>query len=139
MKGTLLINKNDILIIGLPFDSNSSLTYGCSLAPDAIRTFIKSGSSSWSTESGIDISKTDRDKDLGNLKITSYLSIEDEFVKLLKRDVKIVTIGGDHSITFPILKAFSKYYKDIEILHIDAHPDLYEKFQDSPYSHACLF
>ena len=48
-------------------------------------------------------------------------------------------IGGDHSITYPILSAYNKFFPKINIVHFDAHPDLYENFKDNPFSHASPF
>src|SRR5262249_47296534 len=46
---------------------------------------------------------------------------------------------GDHSITFPIVKAFAKKYPELTIFHFDAHPDLYDVFEGNKLSHACPF
>jgi arginase len=48
-------------------------------------------------------------------------------------------LGGDHSITFPIVKAFAKRYPELTIFHFDAHPDLYDEFAGHRLSHACPF
>jgi arginase len=50
-----------------------------------------------------------------------------------------ISLGGDHSITYPIIKAFSRKYDKLSILQVDAHPDLYDEFQGNRYSHACPF
>jgi agmatinase len=60
-------------------------------------------------------------------------------MKLLEQDAKVLSLGGDHSITFPVIQAYSGYYQDLNILHFDAHPDLYPEFEGNPYSHACPF
>ena len=54
-------------------------------------------------------------------------------------DTKVFTLGGDHSITFPIIKAHHQNYPILDILHIDAHADLYDEFESDKYSHACPF
>jgi agmatinase len=54
-------------------------------------------------------------------------------------DDKLLCLGGDHSISFPIIAAYAKQYSDLQILHIDAHADLYDNFDDNPYSHASPF
>ena len=59
--------------------------------------------------------------------------------KNLEDGSKILSLGGDHSVTYPILKAFSEKYDRINILHLDAHADLYEDFEDNPFSHASPF
>jgi len=48
-------------------------------------------------------------------------------------------LGGDHSITYPLLKAHHEKYGAVDILHIDAHADLYAIFEEDKYSHACPF
>jgi len=50
-----------------------------------------------------------------------------------------VCLGGDHSVTYPILRGFAERFSDITILHFDAHSDLYDEFQGNRLSHACPF
>ena len=57
---------------------------------------------------------------------------------LLKDNKFIVTLGGEHSITSPIVKAFKEKYSDLGVLQIDAHADLREEFEGSKHSHACV-
>jgi agmatinase len=52
---------------------------------------------------------------------------------------KPLSLGGDHSVTYPILKAIRDYHGPVNVLHIDAHPDMYEEFEGDRYSHACPF
>ncbi len=59
--------------------------------------------------------------------------------KWLNFDAKVFTLGGDHSVTFPIIKAYNEKYPKLDILHIDAHSDLYDEFEGDKYSHACPF
>ena len=58
---------------------------------------------------------------------------------LLKKGERPVSLGGDHSVTYPILKAFGPRYPELTIVHFDAHPDLYDEFEGSRMSHACPF
>jgi agmatinase len=50
-----------------------------------------------------------------------------------------LSIGGDHSVTYPILRAVAAKHGPVDILHIDAHPDLHEDFEGDRFSHACPF
>ena len=50
-----------------------------------------------------------------------------------------LVLGGDHSITYPILRGFRPFHPRLSILHFDAHGDLYDEFQGDRYSHACPF
>jgi agmatinase len=52
---------------------------------------------------------------------------------------KLFTLGGDHSITYPVLRAYAEKYPSLDILQIDAHPDLYQHYEGDPHSHACPF
>ena len=56
-----------------------------------------------------------------------FLLIEDSIRTLLSDNLAPICLGGDHSITYPIIRAVSKKYPDLNILHFDAHPDLYDE------------
>ena len=58
---------------------------------------------------------------------------------LLDTGQALISLGGDHSVTYPTLLAYADKYPELSILHIDAHPDLYENFENNPYSHASPF
>ncbi|MDQ7032531.1 MAG: agmatinase [Desulfonauticus sp.] len=49
-----------------------------------------------------------------------------------------LTLGGEHSITLPLIKFYHKAYKDLVVLQIDAHADLRESYEGSNFSHACV-
>ena len=78
-------------------------------------------------------------EDKGDFEISDYFDIEKITKSHLDHNIKIFTLGGDHSITFPILKAVNEVYPKLDILHIDAHCDLYDSYEGDPYSHACPF
>ncbi len=49
-----------------------------------------------------------------------------------------LVLGGEHSITFGVVKALSKKYKDLSVLQFDAHADLINEYEGSKFSHACV-
>ncbi|MEP7146974.1 MAG: agmatinase [bacterium] len=72
-----------------------------------------------------------------NLKGTKALDLIYEKVKSLINDKKfVVTLGGEHSISTAPIKAHWEFYKDLSILHFDAHSDLREEYEGSKFSHA---
>jgi agmatinase len=78
--------------------------------------------------------------DIGDLVINDYIhDIEHPISSILEKDAFVLSLGGDHSITYPILKSYVKKYKHMNILQLDAHPDLYNEFEGNPFSHACSF
>ena len=126
-----------IVVQGILFDEKSSYQRGPGLAPPLIRKALYGGSMNLYAENGFSIENCIDDQ--GDFDISNYFDIEDITRKNLAFDSKILTLGGDHSITFPIIKAHHEKYPKIDILQIDAHSDLYDNFEGDPYSHACPF
>ncbi|MGD8273667.1 MAG: arginase family protein, partial [Desulfobacterales bacterium] len=59
--------------------------------------------------------------------------------ELLQRDIRLISLGGDHAMTYPIIKSYQKKWGQLEIVHLDAHPDLYDSYDGNRLSHACPF
>tara|TARA_R110002051_G_scaffold115396_1_gene188493 strand:- start:917 stop:1693 length:777 start_codon:yes stop_codon:yes gene_type:complete len=129
---------SNIIIQGIKYDEKSSYQKGPGLAPKLIREALHSGSMNYFAEDGTSI-ESSQIQDKGDFEISSYFDIEEITTSHLKEHQKILTFGGDHSITFPIIKALHEKYPVLDILHIDAHADLYDSYEGDPYSHACPF
>ena len=127
-----------IALIGIAYDKKSSFLRGPALAPPLVRQSLNSPAYNSYAESGISIDQ-EQIQDHGDFEIEAYFDIEHIAARFLASGNRLFTIGGDHSISYPLLKAYSKYYEDITILHIDAHPDLYQIFEGDPHAHACPF
>jgi agmatinase len=127
-----------IIIQGIKFDEKSSFQKGPKLAPPLIREALHCGSLNLFAENGISIENS-LAEDKGDFEISEYFDIEEITRNHLDSSSKIFTLGGDHSITFPIIKAHHQKYSALDILQIDAHADLYDNFEDDKYSHACPF
>ena len=78
-------------------------------------------------------------EDRGDFKISDYREIESIAAKILADGRRLLTLGGDHSISYPLIKAYRQHFPSFEILHIDAHTDLYHEFDGDLHSHACPF
>ncbi|WP_190808612.1 agmatinase family protein [Flagellimonas sp. S3867] len=127
-----------ITIQGILYDNKSSFLRGPSLAPPLIRKAYHSNSANYYAEDGNNI-VSDLFKDTGDYNIKDYFDIAETTAKHLEIGSPMITFGGDHSVTFPIIQAFHSIHGQLDILHIDAHGDLYESFEGDPYSHACPF
>ena len=127
-----------IILQGIAFDEKSSYQRGPELAPPRIREALHSGSSNLFTEALTAVDGPGID-DRGDFEIAEYFDIEKITATHLGEKARILTLGGDHSITYPIIKAHHKRYPKLDILHIDAHSDLYDAYEGDPYSHACPF
>jgi arginase len=133
----------DIRVLGIPFDENESLHRGPAKAPASIRVAMQTGSMNMYTENGLDLEMSSRWRDAGDVDFVaggdSLAQIEAEIAAVLGQGERVLSLGGDHSITYPILRAYAKRYAPLTILHLDAHPDLYEDFDGNHFSHACPF
>lgn len=56
----------------------------------------------------------------------------------LKDNKVVVTLGGDHSVSIGVIRAYAGHVKDLSILHLDAHADSRESYEGTPYNHACV-
>lgn len=127
-----------IIVQGIQFDEKSSYQKGPKLAPPIIREALNSGSLNLFAENGVSIENSNIE-DKGNFDIVDYFDIEKITKNHLNSNTKVFTLGGDHSITFPIIKAHAEKYPKLDILHIDAHADLYDDYEGDKHSHACPF
>jgi agmatinase len=132
-----------VTVVGVPLDENSSFLRGPALAPARIRAALHSGSMNLTTEAGIDLGARNDWQDSGDLTLATGEAAFDEITRqmtrLLATGTRVLSLGGDHSITYPIVRAVAGVHPGLTILHIDAHPDLYDTFEGSRRSHACPF
>src|SRR5882724_11423071 len=138
------LSATTISLLGIPFDSNSSYLRGPGRAPKAIRESLNSGSSNLWTEDGIDLGQGNSFHDAGDVAIpdddsAAFAAIESAVNQTLKLGHPLICLSGDHSVTYPTLRAFHSYYPDLTILHFGAHPDLYNELNGNRLSHACPF
>jgi arginase len=134
-------------LLGIPLDVNSSYLRGAAGAPAKIREALRCDASNKWTELGVDLGAAGAFADAGDLGLKdsrenvaeNFAEIERAVSELLGKGERPVSLGGDHSVTYPILKAFAQRYPELTIVHFDAHPDLYDEFEGSRMSHACPF
>jgi len=132
-----------IAVIGIPLDENSSFQRGAAHAPPLIREAFYCDASNLWTETGVNLGADSgwaMADDLGSPKQPpGFAAIEKAIHALLNEGSRVISLGGDHSITLPIIRAYAQAWPGLNILHLDAHPDLYDELQGNRYSHACPF
>jgi agmatinase len=137
------LQPGEVAVLGIPYDGGASFISGQAQSPSRIRESLYSDSTNLCTESGIDLGTDSRWRDLGDMEIssaeTAFMEIEKKVALILSRNARVAALGGDHSITYPILRAYAGKYKDLNVLHLDAHPDLYDELGGNRHSHACPF
>jgi len=126
-------------LIGFCSDENSSFLRGAAQAPPLIREALYYDASNLWSESGIDLGREEVFFEAGDVTTDAPKDIDDAVSALLAQRLRPLALGGDHSITYPIVKAVARAHPGLSILHFDAHPDLYDDFRGNPHSHASPF
>ncbi|MGH6782130.1 MAG: agmatinase [Sphingomonadaceae bacterium] len=132
-----------VRIIGLPTDSHSSFLRGAAAAPTAIRAALWSDAGNAACESGLELGHDIAIEDAGDLPLSEDADddalIREAVARAFADGAFPLLLGGDHSVTFPVVEAVAAAHGPIDILHIDAHPDLYDDYEGDPRSHASPF
>ncbi len=131
----------DIALVGLPFDGGLSYRPGARFAPSRVREVSSLGRVfHW----GRNESFTQKIKvaDIGDCPVVpidlqkTYDRIQEFYGKLLALNKKVITVGGDHSSTLPILREMRKKYgQPLNLIHFDAHLDTYPPAWDCDFHH----
>src|SRR5580704_10929955 len=133
-----------IALLGVPYDAASSFQRGAAEGPAAIRdAFTSSATNGW-TESMVDLRGPGMLIDAGDVGVTGTdddirVRIEAAMAAVMASSNRPIVLGGDHSITYPLIRAVRRRFPRLAILLIDAHGDLYDNFEGNKYSHACPF
>jgi agmatinase len=136
------LDEAEFVIFGVPYDATQSFKPGSRFAPTAIRE------ASWNLENyslyfnfNLDFAKI---CDAGNVNVDGsfdrILRNVEEFLSKVDLNRQIpIALGGEHSITYAILKALSSKLDLSSICYVvfDAHFDLRDEFDDNPFNHAC--
>ena len=135
--------RPQVRLIGLPTDSHSSYLRGPARAPAAIRAALASDHSNLVSESGLELGKDIIVEDLGDLPLDEGpgdpARISASAASAASAGTIPIFLGGDHMVTGPIVAGIAGARGPVNILHFDAHPDLYEDYGGDPLSHASPF
>lgn len=134
--------SSGVLIVGLPWDEHSSFMRGAAAAPGAIRRALRSSASNLTSERGRDLGLEPALQDAGDLEIPGESAVEsiERWVRSrIESGYRVLALGGDHAISYPVLRAHRGAYVPLTVVHLDAHPDLYDEFDGDRLSHACPF
>jgi agmatinase len=139
------LDDADVFIVGLPYDLATTGRAGTRSGPTAIRQ--ASGNLRWEENRWPwDFSAFDRIRlaDYGDLEFPAgnhevlFSQIEQHYEQLLTAGKTILSFGGDHFVTLPLLRAHCKVHGKLAMIHFDAHTDTYEE-EGSTYNHGSMF
>ena len=135
----------DIAVMGVPFDSGTSYRSGTRFGPRKIR---EASLTLWGHNPTTKVTPTETLKvvDYGDVSVIptsielTMAAITKAASKVLNAGTTLITLGGDHSISLPLLRAHAEKFGPLSLVHIDAHLDTWkEEFEGIPYSHGTPF
>ncbi|MGW8226525.1 MAG: agmatinase [Anaerolineales bacterium] len=135
----------DVAIVGVPFDSGASNRPGTRFGPRKIR---EASLLLWGYNQVLGVAPTEELTivDYGDVSTiavdinATMANITSEVKGILDEDVTVVALGGDHSISLPLLRAHAAKFGPPALIHFDSHPDTWDwEFKDQPYSHGTPF
>lgn len=132
----------DRVLVGLPMDSTTSFRPGTRLAPFRVRE-VSEGIEEYSVYQDISLEEIkffdagDVIAPFGNVK-ESLRRMEAVIRYFLTQGTKVFSIGGEHLVTLPAVKAYKTFYKDLVVIQMDAHADLREDYLGETLSHATV-
>lgn len=133
-----------IRLFGLPTDINSSFERGAAAGPAAVRAALWSDRGNMACEAGPEIGTDIALTDDGDLPLTEDVAADDAAIARHVAMVQIsgevpLALGGDHAVSYPLVAAAAAHHGPVQILHFDAHPDLYDELGGNRRSHASPF
>ena len=135
----------DVAILGIPFDSGTSYRPGARFGPQAIRQASRHLRTNFHPAYDTEPFKTLQVADAGDVGCNPYSieeaiqQIEEAANDLLEKSSSIVSLGGDHTIAVPLLRAVNKKFGQVALVHFDAHLDTWDTYFGAPYTHGTPF
>ncbi len=135
----------DVAIVGIPFDAGTSFRPGARFGPQAIRQASRNLRTQYHPAYDVEPFMVQQVADAGDIACNPYnineaiQQIETAATGLLEQTGAIVSLGGDHTIAYPLLKAINQRYGPVALVHFDAHLDTWDTYFGAPYTHGTPF
>ena len=139
------IQQCDIAILGIPFDAGTSYRPGARFGPQAVRQASRHLRTNYHPSYDTEPFKELQVADAGDVSCNPFnieeavLQIQNAATDILENIRSIITIGGDHTIALPLLRAVNKYHGPVALVHFDAHLDTWDTYFGAPYTHGTPF
>lgn len=138
------VERADVAVLGVPFDSGVSYRPGARFGPAAIREASRLlrpyhqglGTAPFAVQQVADAGDVGVNPfDIGE----AIAAVEAAADALLATGTRLVTLGGDHTIALPLLRATARRHGQVALLHFDAHLDTWDTYFGAPYTHGTPF
>lgn len=139
------LNGVDVAILGVPFDSGSSYRSGSRLGPRKVRELSAMlwGNNQVLRVAPLEVLKVVDYGDVDTVPVDIQVTMErisQAALTILEADATLIALGGDHSITLPLLRAHAAKFGKLAVVHFDSHGDMWDSdFQGFRYSHGTPF
>jgi agmatinase len=140
------VSDYDIAILGVPFDGGTSYRPGARFGPMAVRQAARTLRPGYHVELGVAPVRELQVVDAGDVAVTPYdiaeacRQIQRHASEILGGgDRRIVSIGGDHTIALPNLRALHAKHGPVALVHFDAHLDTWDTYFNAPVTHGTIF
>ena len=130
-------------LLGVGWDDHSSHARGPARAPAHIRAALHDDAGNRYAPDLTDVLAPEALHDHGDVTLPGgeedVERITAAAAAVLDSGDALLALGGDHAVTYPLMRAVATRHPGVRIVHIDAHPDLYDDFEGDPLSHASPF
>jgi agmatinase len=138
------VDHADIAVVGVPFDSGVSYRPGARFGPAAVREASRL-LRPYHPELDVSPFAERQVVDAGDIAVNPFNigeaieTLQQEAEALQANGTRLVTVGGDHTIALPLLRAAAKKHGPVALLHFDAHLDTWDTYFGEPYTHGTPF
>ncbi|MBE1496948.1 agmatinase [Amycolatopsis lexingtonensis] len=138
------VERADVAVVGVPFDSGVSYRPGARFGPAAVREASRL-LRPYHPELDVSPFAEKQVVDAGDIAINPFNigeaieTLQQEAEALQADGTRLVTVGGDHTIALPLLRAVAKKHGPVALLHFDAHLDTWDTYFGEPYTHGTPF
>lgn len=135
----------DIAVVGIPFDAGTSYRPGARFGPMAIRQASRHLRTQYHPAYDAEPFATVQVADAGDITCNPFSiaeaieAVESAAKKLLKKASAIISLGGDHTVAFPLLRAMNHHFGRVALVHFDAHLDTWDTYFGAPFTHGTPF
>ncbi|UMP03990.1 agmatinase [Amycolatopsis sp. EV170708-02-1] len=134
----------DVAVVGVPFDAGVSYRPGARFGPSALREASRL-LRPYHPELDVSPFAETQVADAGDIALNPFNigeaieTLQSEAEALTADGTRLVTVGGDHTIALPLLRAAAKKHGPVALLHFDAHLDTWDTYFGEPYTHGTPF
>jgi agmatinase len=139
------VSHCDVAIVGIPFDAGTSYRPGARFGPQAIRQASRHLRTQYHPAYDTEPFAEQQVADAGDIACNPFniekavVEIQKAATELLGKVDRIISLGGDHTIALPLLRAVNHYHGPVALVHFDAHLDTWDTYYGAPYTHGTPF